>query len=564
MKTLEKVEKLREMISKYDTENFCGFFAYFIKNRPPVQVNISLNKFDSKLKDFLYLISLKVFSNAQDGVLVFERDDTVIGELADLLNDIKNDYYVNDFENYNLNALLHEVAFRNYFDNGTLSYVEQDLERLRLFFGEHNLMLESEFGFDANFVIEAYKASEHISRIRYELLAGFMVREEYFRFAQDVSSGKVPFDVGFSLLPEDIQNSYLNFYGNEYKYLIFSAEDFYYLFPKDKVDRFLHVFSCKIEPNIEFNYYTDTNPLELAPFIKLNNGLYLNIYQKQIPIAAVKVFTNFLARDKERYSKFKKQKEKKIEVKAIDIFKRFFNEKNTFFYQNYNLQKNTEQDLLIISRGAVIIVEVKASRLREPFRDIAKAVERIKSDFKECVQYGYDQCRRVENTLYENKVVNIRDEKGNILYSLNTNKINSIFSIIVTLERFGPLQTNLDMLLEKDIGAINPWSVYIDDLETFFIGLKAAMKNPQAKFIDFLRHRHFFHGRVYAIDELDICGRFLSNQKEFTRISKIMDTFITFSPKDLQVFDHLYHAGRLKFNERIDLTYLNYSNSNVQ
>src|SRR5438034_11726694 len=98
----EKITELREIVSSYDTDSFAGFFAYFIRRRPREYENNDLNKFDSKLKDFLYLIGLNAFSERK-GTDTFEFDPKLIGELADKLNAIKNEYRVQSFSDYSLN-----------------------------------------------------------------------------------------------------------------------------------------------------------------------------------------------------------------------------------------------------------------------------------------------------------------------------------------------------------------------------------------------------------------------------------------------------------------------------
>lgn len=117
MEMIDKIRQLTEMVSHYNTESFAGFFDYFIRRRPGDYENIDLNKFDSKLKDFLYLIGLNAFSEKK-GTDTFEFDPGFIGELADKLNSIKNGYRVQSFSEHSLNSVIHEMAFRNHFDNG--------------------------------------------------------------------------------------------------------------------------------------------------------------------------------------------------------------------------------------------------------------------------------------------------------------------------------------------------------------------------------------------------------------------------------------------------------------
>jgi hypothetical protein len=61
-----KIDKLQELVSKYDTESFAGFFAFFIKKHPDPAAEIDLNRFESKLKDFLYLIALNAFQKNEE------------------------------------------------------------------------------------------------------------------------------------------------------------------------------------------------------------------------------------------------------------------------------------------------------------------------------------------------------------------------------------------------------------------------------------------------------------------------------------------------------------------
>ncbi len=119
------IDALVRKVSKYEPESFAGFFAYFIKRRPEDIVDIELNKFKSKLKDFFYLIALNAFAENK-GNEPFDFRPAVINELADSVNEIRSHYHIQKFEDYTDEAAIHEMAFRNYFDNGVLSYVEQD------------------------------------------------------------------------------------------------------------------------------------------------------------------------------------------------------------------------------------------------------------------------------------------------------------------------------------------------------------------------------------------------------------------------------------------------------
>lgn len=60
-----KIDELQNLVSKYDTESFAGSLAFIKRNIDPA-ADIEINRFGSKLKDFLYLISLNAFSDKKE------------------------------------------------------------------------------------------------------------------------------------------------------------------------------------------------------------------------------------------------------------------------------------------------------------------------------------------------------------------------------------------------------------------------------------------------------------------------------------------------------------------
>lgn len=542
------IDKLIRKVSKYEPESFAGFFAYFIKRRPEDIVDVELNKFKSKLKDFFYLIAINSFAEKR-GNEAFDFSPAAISELADLVNEIRSYYHVEKFEDYSMETVIHEMAFRNYFDNGVLSYVEQDLEKIRTVFQPFEDKLIQAFGLDVDFLIEVYKATELVTKISFDQVMEFTHTKEFNEFHQKFHSKEITFSDGVNQLPEKISDALLSFHAKTHTYLLFSKEDLYNTLDKTKVDKFLEMFSCKPKALKSFRYYTENNPIDLAPILEISKNKYLHICQKQIPVAIYRRMYDFLSKDENLKDKIRRHREKELERKVAEIFRSVFNDSSSFLYENYFVIDGHEQDLLILTKGTAIIIETKASKLREPFRDMQKAVVRLKDDFKEAVQYGYDQCKRVEKFFLEHAPFEIKDNKAKVLYTVNPSKIHSVFSIVVTLERFGSLQTDLNLLLKKDSTDNYPWSVYIDDLEIFLLTLKHHRSNPQSKFLDFLRNRRQLHGHIYAIDELDICGYYLKQPKKFAKYSKRTDTLCQFSVYEQAIFDEIYHSGGLRFKE---------------
>lgn len=544
-----KIDELQELVSKYDTESFAGFFAFFIKKHPDPAAEIDFNKFKSKLKDFLYLITLNAFSEKR-GTEKFEFSQNELRVLVDKLNDIKGYNNTKKISDNTKESVIHEMAIRNHFDNGVLSYVEQDLEKLRRIFTPFEDKIVKDFGLDINFLIEICKEIELISMIRRKHTIKFMHTTEFMEFNERVQTEKMGFSEAFDLLPDDIQQAFYAFNFKTYTHLMLKAEDLYFNLEAKKVDKFFLLFAREPLPDASIRYYTAESPFELTPFLKFPDGNYLSLYGKQIPISIYKLLYNHLFNDQNYNSKLRKHREKNLEHKVTDIFKYFFPQKETFFYENYFIEKNYEQDLLIIFKGTAIIIETKASKLRQPFRDTEKAITRLKDDFKHSIQYGFEQCKRAEDYFFDDNHFEIKDEKGKILYTVNPKNIKNVYSVVVTLERFGSLQTDLGLLLQKEDHIDYPWSIYIDDLEIFLFALKQNIKSPVSQFLNFLKLRREMHGRMYSIDELDVCATYLQDPFKFKRYSEYTDTFLTFSPYEQGDFDKLYWANQLHFKEK--------------
>lgn len=545
----KKIDELQELVSQYDTESFAGSLAFFIKKNIDPAADIEINRFGSKLKDFLYLISLNAFSDKR-GTEKFEFPFDGLHLIADKLDEIKKIIYPQDLNNYTKESVIHEMAVRNHFDNGVLSYVEQDLEKLRRVFSPFNERIISDFGFDIDFLIEACKEIELISIIRGKQTTEFMFTKEFGDFNDRIHRGIMSFSDSYEMLPEDIQEAFDSFNAKSYASLMFSSTDLYHRLDAQKVNKLLKLVSIEPVPDNSIRYYTAESIFETTPFLKLSDDNYLSLYGKQLPISIYKILYAHLFNDTSTNVKLRKHREDTLEEKVIDIFKTFFAGKDSNFFENYYVIDNHEQDLLILYRGNAIIVEVKASKLREPFRDVDKAIERLKSDFKNSIQYGFDQCKRVEDFFYSDEVFYLKNDRKKVLKDVNPFEINNVFSIVVTLERFGCLQTDLGLMLEKDEDIDYPWCVYIDDLEVFLNALKLNSKSHINKFLDFLDYRRQIHERMYSIDELDVCACYLQNPNNFKKLVETDELFLTFSPYEQGDFDKLYWAGKLKFKEK--------------
>ena len=243
-------------------------------------------------------------------------------------------------------------------------------------------------------------------------------------------------------------------------------------------------------------------------------------------------------------TKYKQKCDNALENNVLKLFKKLFGTTKTKYFINYTLDCINEQDILIIYKNACIIIEVKDYKFREPSRDRIKGYERIKSDFKKIIQKGYDQCKRVETKLYTNNQMEIYDYKTKkILHTFATNKIDQIYSIVITNQRYGCIQTDLSDLLVKEESDRYPLSICMTDLECIILLFKKILKNTaEQRFFDYLDFREAFHEHLICTDELELTGLYLSNTKLFKELATSSESVFT-HPAMAEIFNAHYMAG---------------------
>lgn len=288
-------------------------------------------------------------------------------------------------------------------------------------------------------------------------------------------------------------------------------------------------------------YYSSKRHISDYPIIPIEQDAYFITDKYVLEALYNRIHKKLLA---EIGVKYKQKCDNLLENKVLKLFQKLFGTTKTKYFRNYTLDHINEQDILIIYKDACIIVEVKDYKFREPSRDPIKGYERIKSDFKNIIQKGYNQCKRVESKLYTDNIIEIYDYKSNkLLHTIITNKINQVYSLVITNQRYGCIQTDLSDLLVKEENERYPLSICINDLESTILLFKKILKNTaERQFLEYLDYREAFHEHLICTDELEITGLYLSDKKLFEDLATSTELVFT-HPAMAAIFDAHYISG---------------------
>ena len=145
----------------------------------------------------------------------------------------------------------------------------------------------------------------------------------------------------------------------------------------------------------------------------------------------------------------------------------------------------------------------------------------------------------IENKFIEGAPLQITDKNGNVIEEIDTTNYQRCFSIIVNLESFGQIQTDLSTLLIRENKTdVFPWAIRLDDLEVFLLTLIAQKREP-IELVKFLMMRQKLHGKLICSDELEICGGFLHGKLSKEVVDKSENILTT--PDLASLFDEQYN-----------------------
>jgi hypothetical protein len=543
---LEKeINDLKEILSNVDTMNLLGTISNeFGVTMDPFANVFKKTSLSSPFKQYLYTIGLLLSTEEKKDKQ--KSDYLPMDEIKQKLNKIVDLYATMFFpkqdeeidEQWYQARKISMPVFLNYFNTNSLTFEEQVISKIRDWYGPYSDLIKDKIGVSVDELLDIFtfireNLQERLDRIA---ILSDRVKEDQKKFFKHMKENGVTFEQARKelYLPNTMK------LGEEIQLIYHvEVEALERNFGEETIRSFIELFSLVREKR-DFFYYTEENPFEISPIWRKNDQyLFVPIY-KQI-IHAIDLRLSNLLESSEVKTRYLKNRDMQTEERVTDLFKSFLGTQAKYYTSIFETNKSkNEHDLLIEFKNNLLIVEVKASKVKEPFRDPEKAYIRIKRDFRSesGIQKAYDQGLNLKNHILAKERTILYDDKGNEVVELKRDSIKKIYILIITAENMGILATNLSYLLEKPIEEPYPWSCNVHDLETALNGFNYKGLNG-SDFLEYLHEREALHKKLFSSDELEILGYYLTVGK-LMELSNSNSDLIAFQPEHSDIFDEIY------------------------
>lgn len=518
----------------------------------------------SPLKQLLYLLNLNLTSPTQEKYKETFLEDKDWPHLVMMLNQMEQihqkeygqlkpfaeELLIEMDEDEILRRRLVGVSTYNaFFHQGPLHFEEQTIEKIAEIFKNFNVELRGKFNWDALDFIGIYNHLDDLRQIKED--DAFMKKShrqeptlEKFKHNLSIAVKRGSTFQEAMMQAASFDTGIFEYQSNPSRVNTFSRVDLEN-FSKELKDAIIEDFTLSRVFDETFLFFSQPNQIIKKPIYRLNNGDYLIIDHRLLLSSMFSFLQKKCSEIIKKANRITSAKDKFLERKVTELFTEFYKrDQDVKIFPAYYVDGN-ERDLLVLSKDTALIIEAKAGNVREPMFDPDKAYSKIWSDFKETIDYGYEQTYSVKEKFLGKLPFEILDEKKKVIHTIDPKNYKNVFSIIVTYNKFGHAQNDLWMMLDLfDEDDSYPWSVCVDDLEIFLLAMQ-KMNFTLADFNRFLRLRAQLHGNLIVNDEGRVMGYFLSN-KRFLANKGIY----RFSASDDIVFDQLYSTGLGFKNEK--------------
>lgn len=556
----EKIKSLKEKLQKVGTRDLLGMisthFITFSSNAEDFAEQLDIfNKTNliSPQKQYTYLAGL-LMSTEDKSEGAITKD---IEKYEDLENDVQGitlEYTKNFMDtDISLNGidaakrnLVSMEAFTSYFDTGILRYPEQTIDLIRTLYGSFDVELQELTGLAAEdyilfyeLVFNSFSDALGTSKNAIDRMKKFL--ESLNPYAEDAEQEfQRLLEFGQGQGGGDLQNSVESLNTIKTSAIIDT-------FGKDKGNILISMFTLHRQER-NFAFYNGQNPFAERPLFWIDKDETLFIVHPQFVLNAIyNYITDTLEKPQNTFSdKYKKIKSELVEQEFLKNLKVIFGNKTKYYTSVCEERGTKEHDILIELNNYILLVEVKASKVREPFFNPEKAYKRVRDHFNSDIGIGgaYKQAITLKKFI-ENKdeVILYENKTSKIVFENTHQKI--VLPIVLTLNQFGGLAVNTTMLLEKEEEQPYPWVCNLHDLQNIIEILQYLKKTPQ-DFVNYIMWRMQNHEKVLSSDELDVIeGYFLDSQV----MKNKKDSFLFFPPNGPSLIDKIYFEKQgLQYN----------------
>ena len=432
-------------------------------------------------------------------------------------------------------------AFIDYFFTANLSYTDQVSERIERWFKPFDSEVRREFGLGALQLLEITKLAQIQIQATLDVVADAAENEQVQRHAfLDLAKSR-RWDL--KQMREQARDHPCRGASRD---LFQAMNDLWVLDPKalcgkfseQEVEAFVGFFEGRRGRVGDYFYPTDRNPAANYPFLVAEDERIYVPAAGQLLDSLLNRLLAWAESEEGLRTRFHVHRDMEVERSVVRAFEGFVPaDAEMWPGACEEASGQLEHDLVVLVDETVLIVEVKASPPKEPFRDAEKAYRRLKRAFRsdKGIQGAFQQANRLRRRLVAGERVELFDGRGEKLCEIHQPR--EVFNICVTADRHGIVATDLSQLLSKDRDDPFPWAVGLSDLQVILQILQYRQLG-WAGLADYLRQRAPLHGLVVGTDEMEFFGWFLKNGG-FRGLPENVDLVqLTFDMSD--VVDNLY------------------------
>lgn len=542
LKAIKELKQLTSTISLESLINFISMRQFEFNHGKSTTLS-------SPFQQGTYLLGLA--ASQEEPTNPTEFNDYLDKKISKLLNRIFSFYTLNYFdvdknnENDKQTKLVVMSAFIHYFFTSKTLNSHQIKEWIFFWFKDYSTILQENYKFSVEDLLSFSTLLEdeiqnNFDERKKEIQLLDLYRQ---RFLEKCDEDIANFPLEMQRIKDDseLQGKMKNFFDNSLKVFSVPISKISDKFESEKLDNILNVFSLKRGDAEEIIYLTDKNPIQFKSLFIDKDRIYY-VANNSFFIAIINFLENFLYKEVKSAQKNIQNRDKKLESKTTELFKRLCSS-NAEFYESafQNANSTNEHDLVIYDNGVLLIVEAKASPPKEPMRDAEKAFIKIRDHFKSSagLQKAFDQANSLKNRVLDDQKLTLFTKKGKLLIEIPLVEIKVIHTICVTRDDFGALGCNLNYLLDKQEGESYPWVIDIANLDSIVQAWDHLELN-YSDFYEFLSQRNQLHNKVISMDELEYVGAYLKYQGGLKGFISAKADYIPLTMKNADIFDEIY------------------------